>query len=232
MAKFCTKCGKKLEDGKTCSCLKNAPKKVQTENKDLITTILDVAKGMFTKPVDTMKSFINDNNFAPALIILGVASVITSIVSCLFIKEVYTTIMSAMSPFGSLGMQTDISYPRIFVSTLLGSMASYVALAGLLYLVVAKIFKGASSFKKMVTLLAVANIVMIASLLVSAIFMYVSAQLMLIVLVFGALIYCYNLYNGLKYASDLDANKMGYAFAIAETILFIVAVFILPKIMM
>ena len=61
MAKFCTNCGKKLKDGEVCNC-----KKVEISTKDFnsyMTSLLNVLKGMFVKPIDTLKSFIADSNF-------------------------------------------------------------------------------------------------------------------------------------------------------------------------
>ena len=50
MAKFCTKCGKKLEEGKTCDC-----EKTTVVNNNMVNDYMEVLKGMFTKPLDTMK---------------------------------------------------------------------------------------------------------------------------------------------------------------------------------
>ena len=52
MAKFCTNCGKKLKDGEVCNC-----KKVEISTKDFnsyMTSLLNVLKGMFVKPIDTL----------------------------------------------------------------------------------------------------------------------------------------------------------------------------------
>ena len=51
MAKFCIHCGRKLEDGEVCTC--QIEKQVNTHN--IGADILDVIKGMFVKPVDTIK---------------------------------------------------------------------------------------------------------------------------------------------------------------------------------
>ena len=66
MAKFCTKCGKKLEDGKTCDCQKN--KKVeekvvettstQIDIKESLMDCINVFKKIFTKPVEAIKEFV------------------------------------------------------------------------------------------------------------------------------------------------------------------------------
>ena len=52
MAKFCTKCGSKLVDGKCPNC-ENKTTEVTTgfDFNELVSAV----KGMFTKPVDTIK---------------------------------------------------------------------------------------------------------------------------------------------------------------------------------
>ena len=60
MAKFCTKCGKKLEEGQVCSCEAKATKATSSNNggfdvKECANSYLDMLKGIFTKPVETIK---------------------------------------------------------------------------------------------------------------------------------------------------------------------------------
>ena len=64
MAKFCTKCGKKLEDGKPCDCCKKEVKKeVVVESKtngfdfnECVNSYIEMVKGIFVKPIDTIKT--------------------------------------------------------------------------------------------------------------------------------------------------------------------------------
>ena len=50
MAKYCIHCGKKLEDGEVCDCTANA---VKSQSNNLGTSLLEVLKGIFVKPIDT-----------------------------------------------------------------------------------------------------------------------------------------------------------------------------------
>ena len=89
MAKYCTKCGKKLEEGQKCDCDKkekvNAEvveeKEVITINNDMLNDYVEVVKGMFTHPVDTMKEYSKRSKFNLALIMI----LINCLISGLFV---------------------------------------------------------------------------------------------------------------------------------------------------
>ena len=72
MAKFCTKCGKKLEDGQVCDCTKTVSQSASQANTGSQSTgnidfnrglndYLDIIKGIFTKPADTIKKYAQSN---------------------------------------------------------------------------------------------------------------------------------------------------------------------------
>lgn len=105
MAKFCTKCGKELKDGKTCECEKEEKKETKKENKDKIkeenktettkqaqTTssvvfddLKDILIGIFKEPSTTVKKYSNDKNFIISLIFLGACALFSGIfVYCLY----------------------------------------------------------------------------------------------------------------------------------------------------
>ena len=141
MAKFCTNCGKKLKDGEVCNC-----KKVEISTKDFnsyMTSLLNVLKGMFVKPIDTLKSFIDDSNFVLALIILLIAALSTSAMTLVLIKQLYGQI--GLLGGGMMGLalsSVEIPYVKFFFITLFASIVVYFILAGMLYLVGSSILKG------------------------------------------------------------------------------------------
>ena len=61
MAKFCTKCGKELEEGKNCDC-SNSTTNTNTASaidfKECGNDCLNLVKGIFVKPVETIKDFV------------------------------------------------------------------------------------------------------------------------------------------------------------------------------
>ena len=70
MAKFCTKCGKPLVDGKPCDCEKNENQNEVEQVSFNSNGLLETVKGMFTRPVSTLQEFVQDHNLVPALILL------------------------------------------------------------------------------------------------------------------------------------------------------------------
>ena len=88
MAKFCTKCGSPLEEGKPCKCEseKKEVKNVSSSNfVELLKEYLNVVKGMVKKPIDTLKEKNDESNFNLALVSIGVTSIIFGFVMCFII---------------------------------------------------------------------------------------------------------------------------------------------------
>ena len=60
MAKFCTKCGKEIEEGKTCSCekeVKRETSKTEIDIKESFIDCLNIIKKIFVKPFETVEKF-------------------------------------------------------------------------------------------------------------------------------------------------------------------------------
>ena len=201
MAKFCTKCGKPLVDGKPCDCEKNENQNEVEQVSFNSNGLLETVKGMFTRPVSTLQEFVQDHNLVPALILLGINALIVSLFVCLGAK------------------------------TLVVIVIVYAALAGLFYLIADKLFKGSSSYKKMLALLGGTSVIMSVTLLLSIVFMYVSSQVMTIIFCCGAIVQSTYMVQGFIYASDIDDDKVGYTYAIVYAIFLTITVFILPQIL-
>ena len=72
MAKFCSRCGKKLEEGAVCDC---APVTKEVKTRDAVETAknslfdcLNIFKKIFTKPFDAIKTFVVENKFIAGII--------------------------------------------------------------------------------------------------------------------------------------------------------------------
>ena len=62
MAKFCTKCGKPLKDGKPCDCEKES-----VSNDNVVGDYLDILKGMFKNPSKVLKNEADEKNLTFSL---------------------------------------------------------------------------------------------------------------------------------------------------------------------
>lgn len=237
MAKFCTNCGNKLKEGETCSC----QKQVQASNSSIVSTFMDLIKGMFAKPVDTMSSFIGEGNFNNALIALGANAVSIAILVAILCKELYTTLYTSI--FGFAGLSSDllggldlaaeveVPYVKIVLITVLAVAVVYAMIAGIAYLMSEKLFKSNTSFKKMITWVGITSVLLTVVVLVSAIFCLMSIKVGMIIFSAGAMLNTYYMYKGLSFACDTDENKLGYILMPAILVTTFVVSEILPKIL-
>jgi hypothetical protein len=233
MAKFCTNCGKKLKEGEVCDCKKQS----QTSSSSIVSTFVDLVKGMFVNPVDTMSSFIEEANFNTALISLGVNAVAISIFIAILCKELMETVLGLMgfssSLYGGLGLtnQIDIPYVKIILISILTVMIVYAMIAFIAYLISEKVFKSETSYKKMITWLGVTSTLLTAVVLVAAIFSLMSVKVGLVIYAAGAMLNTYYMYKGLSFACNTDENKLGYILMPAILVTAFVVGYILPKIL-
>ena len=237
MAKFCTKCGKELIDGKECSCQKNS-KKVEevTSSSSIVTELVDLVKGMFVSPIDTMKSFIQEKNLNNAFITLGASAIAIAIMICVLCKEMIGSIMDLMgissSYMGMFDSNIEIPYAKIAIMSILIVVATYALIALIAYLISAKLFKSETSYKKMITWLGANAALMTVVYLVTTICILISLKLALIVYVVGGLLNTCYMYKGLKFACDTDENKLAYVYVPSVLVAAFIIGYLAPKIMM
>ena len=142
MAKFCTKCGKPLEDGKACSCVEKEKKEkavnTKIDIKEYSNLFLEVTKGIIKEPVDTIKKHSKKENLLFGSLAVLLNSILTGIYimggilfkSNMDFKKVFT-MLGICSIFTSLTTILAILFTFIsikFVSLILG-------IASLFYLV-------------------------------------------------------------------------------------------------
>lgn len=233
MAKFCTNCGNKLKEGEVCEC----KKQTQSSNLALLSTFVELVKGMFVKPVDTMASFIDEENFNNALIALAANAVSVALLVAVLCKELFSSIFGLMGLssglYGGLdfGATVEIPYFKIILITILVVAVIHVMTAGIAYLISEKIFKSNTSFKKMVTWVGITSVILTVVVLVSIIISLISVKVGMICLATGVGSMLNYMYKGLSFACDTDENKLIYILMPAILITAFVVSYILPKIL-
>ena len=221
MAKYCIHCGKKLEDGEVCDCTANA---VKSQSNNLGTSLLEVLKGIFVKPIDTIKKYTDESNFNLALILLGIFSLAISLFVLSLIKNLseVTSSMGALTLY-TIGMSSiQIPYMKIFFVVLIVSIAFIFAYTGLLYLVNSIMFQGIRSFKKVFTMSGISSVITTVSLLVSTIFMFIHPALGFIIFLLGSTLNMLYVFKGIEFLGVKDKNKHGYIYLITTVFYFIV----------
>ena len=239
MAKFCTKCGKKIEDGKKCNCIN----KVSTVNKktsdidinEIINSLVDIAKGIFVKPIDTIRKYSSDSNMVLGFILIAINSIITCIMGYLLVKESMGALMSLfMGGYGSLysltGSSIDIPFFEVAGIIFLIIAVYFVVLAFASYIIANKVFKADTTWKKAVASIGVCSALTSITSIVAIICIYISMTTFMVVICLAALLFTSYYYHSIAITSDIDENKQGYTFISAMAVALFIAVYLLPKI--
>lgn len=224
MAKFCIYCGKKLEENEVCDCQKIVP---ASQEKKLMTDLLDVFKGMFVKPMDTLKEYTSSSSFGLGLILIGIFAVVTSLFALSVVKNAYSLIMGSIGVSGystlnyGLG-SVDVPYLKVFFTTFVVTIILTFIYTGLLYLVNTVIFKGDKDYKKIFSMYAINTTISSVTLFVSIIFMFVHVTIALIILFVGLLLNLIYQIKSLNLLGVKDENKHGYIYVLTLVLNYII----------
>lgn len=224
MAKYCIHCGRKLEDGEVCTCQVN----VHEKTNNLGTELLDVLKGMFIKPLDTIKKYTDVKYFNLSFIFI----IVFALGMALFMMSLVGNLSASL--YSGLGIYSVINYHipylQIFFMMLIGAIIFSFIYSGFLYLVNSIIFKGDSNFKKVFTMYGINSVVLTVALILSAILMFINLYLGLIVLSAGCMLNMFYLYQGVCNLGVKDKNKHGYICLLTTLfcmiLLFIISLFL------
>ncbi len=244
MAKFCTKCGKKLEDGEVCTCqqeVKQEVKNVETERvvasaptssiaNDYLNKAMDIVKGIFTHPIQTMKQYGKAENMGLGLILIAINCLVYVLFIFMAVKEV--TSNSGFMYFmgmGSLG-STDIPM-EVLVKIFVLFFGGFAGTALTLYVLAGPVFKGNGDIKQAFALVGTASALTTVTTLVALVCMYISTKVMGIVLGVATILYWVQLYHGFIKTTDLDEEKTGYSYTAAIAVAAFLVFYLIPKIL-
>lgn len=242
MAKFCTKCGKKLEDGQVCDCSKKekvteAKTKEAQDLSNMANQTMEIAKGLFTHPIDTIRKYGREEHFVLGLILIAINSLVLGLFVWLLVKE----LMSVTSGYGMLlGEMADFDFSSLgelkvpisvlFKAAMFGAVG-FLSHAGMLYLFAGPVMKGKENAKQFFSLIGVCSVLTTISTLVACVLMYMSLQVTALVMALAAVLYFTYLYHGLVETTDINKNRLGYVYTISLAVATFVIFYILPKIM-
>lgn len=230
MARFCTKCGKPLEEGEVCSCTQEAQAAPQQETQQqtaqqaaapqqqagqaqqqaaqqagympneqqfqqtqqAVTGFLSKTFGAFLNiikhPVAAGRDMILAGDSAPAIALIVLQGIISTIFGVVAAKKIYSFVNLFMgglgSLFGSYSDDIDMPYVKIIFGTLLISIALSFVLAVLL-LVGNLIIKNALNFKQMLAAAAIRSCVSILATVVAIIVFLIHPATGILVFVTG-----------------------------------------------
>ena len=236
MAKFCTKCGKPLEEGKPCEC----SNVIKTTANNLFSECLEIVKSFLKKPIDTLEENVDDSKFNSSLIMIGINAIAVGLFVLVLVKELLGSMVGLMMGFSSYGSmiglgttaQMNIPYVKYFFIAFVVAIIVTLLIALCSYLLAEKVFKGNTTIKKMVTLFGFSSIISTVSLIAAAILSFVNITIGMLVYVAGSLLNTYYNYKGLEFACNVDRNKLGYVLMPSILAVSLVVGYLLPKIMM
>ena len=238
MAKFCTKCGKALEEGKVCDCFKEVEKtssnNIQSSNIDFnkgLNDYIDIIKGIFTKPADTIKSFATSNKFLLGVVAIVINCLVSGLFFYFFCSKALSGFMSMfMGGYGSyFSSAVEIPFARTFFMGFL-FMASWFVVAALIILLFANpIFKDKMDVKKAFALVGNCSVFTTLTTIFAIVCTFISIPFTIVVLLLGAGFYLTHLYQGLSDITKIDKNKLVYVFMPAVSLATFVMVYIMPK---
>lgn len=245
MAKFCTKCGEKLEEGVKHVC-DNSVKETEKEEKkvkesttssidfgEYANKYIEMVKGIFTKPIETIKKYSTVDNFALTIVALVVNCIVTGFMFYFFVKEALG-ILAAFLGFGSLNLLStgniEVPFLKVFIQGVI-YMASWFATAGIaIYLIANMIMKDKIDIKKAYALVGTCSAFTTVTMLLTILCIFINTTLAIVVLLVAATFYLTYLYQGLSDLTEIDKNKLAYVFVPSVAAAMFVMVYILPKI--
>jgi len=225
MAKFCSNCGKKLEEGKSCDCKRN----IEIMNNEFVNKGIYIIKSIFVKPIDTIKENATSKNFTFAMVLTGIMSFLAALFMMPLVKSFATVIygLNEISLYSSFVGTIEIPYFKIFIWTVLFVFALTFVFSGALYLSNTIIFKGKADFKTIYSLYAVCSLIISAALALATIIGFINIYLGLIVLMLAMTLNMAYMIYGIKFIGPKDENTYGYIYLTTITICSVIIIFIL-----
>ena len=241
MAKFCTKCGKELKNGVCSKCDKETKveKKTVTTTTNTISSIdfsgyankyLDMLKGMFKKPIDTIKEYAKEEHLTINIIALVINAIVTGLFVYFLYKEAMATI-SGMFGFGMFGIGTiEVPFMKTFMQGFILIASWFATCAFALYVIANPIMKDKVNVKQLFSLVGVISTFTAITTVVATICIFMSINLALIILSLGALFYLTYLYQGIIELTSIEKNKLAYVFVPAGAVAMFVMLYVIPRI--
>lgn len=219
MANFCSKCGKKLEAGETHSCEakkeeKKEEKKVEAKTtsestvdiKEGLSDSLEASKGIFTKPVDTIKKFVCDSKFITGVFLILFTALLNGLSKVVSLAHAYSKYD------GSAYKPAKPDYVDEFFKVFSMDLVKYVAIALVAYLIISVFLKGKATWKETVAATGLSLVVMACAIVVNTGLVFIEEDIILYIVsyvsTFATIFSTVVFYEGIKEKAGIDTNKL------------------------
>ena len=225
MAKFCTKCGKPLIDGKPCNCEKN-------KNEDIKERIINIFKKIFITPFDTIKEYNNTNNLKLPLILLGINILIFGLFIYLFLYSLNKGIIKNINEIsnifgGNLYTANKVPFFESFLARIIIMITFLFTLCLMSKLFVSIVFKNNKKFKDYLVLYGISTPITIIATIIASIGCFISYKIGIVIALLGTTLYFVSTIQVLLKYYKIDKEKIPYILALTLTATYIIT-FIVP----
>lgn len=242
MAKFCTKCGKPLQEGEICNCQKETNTEEVKTSSSIIDSITNILKNIVKKPATTIEKYSSSNNSKLAFILIAINSVIFGLFTYCFSNNLVKSLtknlnntINTLNSFGSMFSQSSsvstinnfqLPFGNIFITGTIGMILSFLILALVLKLIVGVIFKNKKKFSEYLTLVGISSVISSITTLVALLLSYISYQLAYFVLIFGIIFYFVSLIQNLLKVKSANEEHLSYMMTITLILSYVLAIFV------
>lgn len=244
MAKFCTKCGQKLVDGKCLNCSKDSSsidqeklnksvdlsKEVGSTIGEYTGKIFNLIKELFTKPVTTIKTYTKGDNTSLSCILLLLASISMGLLIIVAIKETYAYLFGGMnnyeSIFTSYVQAIKIPYFKIFIVINFIVIAFYLLQSFVLYFVLDNVFKIKFNFNKALNYVAILSIPLTCASFLSILGVFISMHVVYALIILSLLFIFTYFVLGLNDVVRISEEKMAPVVILVYSITIIITYFV------
>ena len=199
--------------------------------KNILNDCLAVIKGFFKKPVTTIEANADDSKFTNALALAGVFAVSVMAFVLVVLGDIYSTLEKNMTMGGLVeAPELEVPYIKVGLITFITVAGTLALMALLAWLILAKLFKVNTTYKKVFGIYAVSSIISAAAALVATVCTFIDYRIAFIVLGLGIALNTHYVSVTMKAAGQADENKLGYVVVVAQYVALFVVAFLLYKI--
>lgn len=227
MAKFCTNCGKKLKQGEVCDCQQNSTSKLDV--KEYFNNFVELVKGMFQRPIETMKDNYKKGDFIFSNILIVAGSIILGLFIMLLLKE---TVGSLFGFISLTSMDFDFPYFRVFLTVTFVTLVTYYLVTLILQLFIKYVCKKKVEYKYILNIIATITIYITLASLISIILVFISLYLVYALLLVVGILIIICLTFALKEIIGLDEMKVIYTIVATLLIIIFINWLVMPRLFM
>jgi len=224
LSHFCSDCGKKLEDGISCSCKKvNNGKNGKRVFSDIIIQFKEVILNSFSHPYDMMKKTANESYFLMTIF----AIIVNGFCLSLVVAKIFSILSHMMLNFHFSSFAIQIPKLMLLITFLV--VVFYMAYVGVVYIYTSRFCHKEISFKVITASMAVPAVVGSVFFFISFLLICLFGLFFLLGVSAGIILITFYRYQSVLFTTKVDHNKAGYLILSAQ-FLSMIAVFVVLSI--